>query len=51
MELQETVSKGSDVCYICHRKNGVCIKVGTVVTCFLCLPVCALDCKESSEFI
>lgn len=26
VEGMETVSKGSDVCYICHRKNGVCIK-------------------------
>lgn len=26
--LQETVIKGSEMCHICRRKQGVCIKVG-----------------------
>lgn len=27
MKCQETISKGVDLCYICRRKYGVCIKV------------------------
>lgn len=28
MECQDTASKGVDVCLICRRKHGICIKVG-----------------------
>lgn len=43
-KMQETVLKEADVCYICRRKHGVCIKVRFTINIF-CLVISVLDCK------
>ncbi len=42
--MQETVLKEADVCYICHRKHGVCIKVRATIN-FFFVVISILDCK------